>query len=261
MTAYKEEAICIRLNDWSESSQVVTFYSPNLGKFTALAKGSKRTSPSAVARYSGGVELLTYGQACGALSKIGNMARLSEWDLQDAYYHFRKDLDAYYLGLYLLDLTNAMTAVDQPDPLIFQGLKYALKNLSDKTKHWPLVLKYQHLIIQCCGYKPVFDRDIITEQPLDDAPAYTFSAQGGGVTSQPIDETGWEGHPTHQRVLVQGHWRVRKETITLLDNLPQISLTELSQHPSLRKANKLLCVYVRALLDKQLPTMRYILGQ
>ncbi len=261
MPEYKEDSICIRLNDWSESSQVVTLLSRNLGKFTALAKGSKRTSPSAIARYSGGVELLTYGQACGATPKSGNLARLSEWDLQDSFYHFRTDLDAYYLGLYLVDLTNAMLTSEQPDEHIFDALKYALKNLADKKLHWSLVLKYQHLIIDRCGYKPVFDRDVVTGEKISDAPAYTFSAQGGGVTLEQIDDTGWQGQNTQQRVLVEGAWRVRAETVDLLANLKQTSLTELSIHPSLRKANKLLCVYVRALLDRQLPTMKYILNE
>ena len=261
MPEYKEDSICIRLNDWSESSQVVTLFSRTLGKFTALAKGSKRTSPSAVARYSGGVELLTFGEACGATSKSGNLARLSEWDLQDSYYHFRTDLDAQYLGLYLIDLTNAMLTADQPDEQIFDGLKYALKNLSDKKLRWSLVLKYQFLIIDRCGYKPIFDHDVVTGEKLPDATAYTFSAQGGGVTLQQIDDTGWQGQNTQQRVLVAGSWRVRKETINLLANIQQTKISELAEHPSLLKANKLLCVYVRALLDRQLPTMKYILGE
>ena len=38
----KDTAICIRTVDYSETSQIVTFFTRAKGKLTAIAKGSKR---------------------------------------------------------------------------------------------------------------------------------------------------------------------------------------------------------------------------
>ena len=71
MPRFKEQAVCIRLIDFSETSQVVWLFTENLGLIRGLAKGSKRTSPGSVAKYSGGFELLTAGQSLGVTKSGG----------------------------------------------------------------------------------------------------------------------------------------------------------------------------------------------
>ena len=100
MARFKEDAICIRYLDWSETSQIVVLLTREHGKLRGLAKGSKRTSPGALARYSGGIELLTLGQVVGLTKPTSELATITEWDLQDPYPHLRRDLSAQHLGLY-----------------------------------------------------------------------------------------------------------------------------------------------------------------
>ena len=49
----KDTAICIRALDYSESSQIVTFFTRATGKVDAIAKGSKRTG----SRFDGPIEI------------------------------------------------------------------------------------------------------------------------------------------------------------------------------------------------------------
>ncbi|MEO1235807.1 MAG: recombination protein O N-terminal domain-containing protein, partial [Planctomycetota bacterium] len=62
MPRFKDQAICIRDVDWSETSQVVVLLTETRGKVRGWAKGSRRQSPSSIQRFSGGIELLTAGQ-------------------------------------------------------------------------------------------------------------------------------------------------------------------------------------------------------
>ncbi len=54
----KDVAICLRKTDFSETSQVVTFFTKDAGKLAALAKGAKRKKSS----FDGPIEVFSYGQ-------------------------------------------------------------------------------------------------------------------------------------------------------------------------------------------------------
>src|SRR5690606_38853363 len=99
MPRFKDQAICIRHFDWSETSQIVALLTEQHGKIRAVAKGAKRTSPSSVQRYSGGIELLTLGQAVGLIKSSTDLANLTEWDLQEPFSHLRRNLEAQRLSL------------------------------------------------------------------------------------------------------------------------------------------------------------------
>ena len=59
MPAIRDEALCIRHWDWSETSQTVSLFTRTHGLVRGLAKGSRREKSN----FSGGIELLTRGQA------------------------------------------------------------------------------------------------------------------------------------------------------------------------------------------------------
>jgi len=64
-----------------------------------------------------------------------------------------------------------------------------------------------------------------------------------------------------QSVSDAGPWRVRSETIDLLRRLAFDSASDLSDVDSdrLRRANRLLCVFIRSIIDRELPTMKFVL--
>ncbi|MFQ6036643.1 MAG: DNA repair protein RecO, partial [Sedimentisphaerales bacterium] len=53
----KDTAICIRAVDYSETSQIVTFFTRATGKIRAIAKGSKRPKSA----FDGPIEILSFG--------------------------------------------------------------------------------------------------------------------------------------------------------------------------------------------------------
>ena len=81
MPSFTDSAICIRKLDWSETSQIVVLITEGHGKVSATAKGAKRQSPSTLAKFSGGIELLTAGEAVLITKPTADLANLIEWDL------------------------------------------------------------------------------------------------------------------------------------------------------------------------------------
>lgn len=243
MPRFKDQAICIRHIDWSETSQVVVLLTQAHGKLRGLAKGSKRQSPSSVQRFSGGIELLTMGQVVAVTKSTAELATLTEWDLQNDYHYLRRDLKAQQLAMYAADLCNAILADEDAHPGAFDVMSAFLAELGSKGDHPGALLRFQWALLQDCGYRPELDRDVRLGDALGQSKAYTFDPIAGGLTV----ENG------------VADWRVRKQTVSLLRMLSAGKSINEVDADSVGRANRLLCVYARAILDKELPTMRKVL--
>ncbi len=248
MPRFKEQAVCIRMIDWSETSQIVAMLTENHGKLRGIAKGAKRMSPSSIARFSGGLELLTQGHIGGMIRPSSDLANLTEWDLQQPFRHLREDLQAQHIALYAADLINAMLADHDPHPNVFAAMVDLLSALKDAEAQAGALLRFQWQLLDDCGYRPRVDHDAVTGNPLTRQATYLFDAAAGGVT-------GGEKRIPNGR---SGPWRVRQETVEVLSKISSGPATAKPQ--AIDRANRLLCVYARAILDRQLPTMSIVLN-
>jgi len=244
---FKEQALCIRQLDGSETSQVVVLLTEGRGKVRGLAKGAKRQSPSSVARFSGGIEPLTRGQVVGVTRAATELATLTEWDLQDDYRVFRTDLGAQRLGLYAADLCHALLADEDPHPGAFEAMRGLCEALSGHAEPGAALLRFQHALLCDAGYRPVLDRDAAAGGALPEGGPVGFDPVAGGLTARSA------AGPA-------GPWRVRAQTVELLRAAEAGALSDHADAEALARANRLLCAYARAILDKELPTMRFVLG-
>ncbi len=244
MPRFKDQGICIRHIDWSETSQVVVLLTAEHGKLRGLAKGSKRQSPSSVQRFSGGIELLTQGQVVAVTKRTAELATITEWDLQNDYHFLRGNFRGQRLAMYAADVCNAMLADEDAHPGAFTAMSLFLDALKDKAGRAEALLRFQWELLSDCGYRPELETDVRKGGALGKERAYTFDPVAGGLTVENgIDD-----------------WRVRSSTVKLLRALMNGETVDGAAADSLKRANKLLCVYVRAILDKELPTMGVVLN-
>src|ERR1043165_665148 len=122
MPTIKDQAVCIRHWDWSETSQTVSIFAREHGVVRAVAKGSKRER----APFSGGVELLTLGEFVAIVRQNErspeSLATLTSWDLVEAFPAIRRTLDGFYAGSYFADLVHHAARDADPHPLLFDRL-------------------------------------------------------------------------------------------------------------------------------------------
>jgi len=243
MPRITDQAICIRLIDWSETSQILALLTEQHGVLRGIAKGAKRFSPSSIARYSGGIELLTMGEVVAHVKPSADLANVTEWDLQEPWWHLRRNLAAHRLGLYGADLIGAMLAEHDPHPNCFAALRKMLEASRDTDTREETLLQFQWDVLRDCGYQPELASDVHNGQPLPDRGTYQFDPLQGGLT---VDST-------------RNGWGVRQQTVRTLRSLSD-GQPPTGDADALSRANKLLCVYARAILDRELPTMRFVLN-
>jgi len=260
MPTIVDEAICVRHWDFSETSQTVSLLTRENGTLRGLAKGAKRER----GRFSGGIDLLTRGQIV-ALTKPGReLATLTDWDLRQTWRIFRERLQINRAAFYMADVASRLVGPEDPHPPVFDALVVAFDALavagvrdvawSEQRDIDDTVARFQWRVLEECGYRPGLAADSgsargeFPPSPQPGAPSTIryFDAGAGGVV-----ETNESGRA----------WRVRRETIDLLQILADDESTDAAPPESISRGARLLAAYVRELLGHEPPTMSELFGE
>lgn len=150
----KDLAICIRAVDYSETSQVVTFFAKSAGKIGAMAKGSRRPKSA----FGGPVEVLSSGQIVFTSTGGEKLATLTEFEQHSAFAPRLNDLFVLNCSLFAAELVDSMTDDYDPHPQLFDSFLQFLKNIRDcvnKSDAEALLILFQLSLLGEIGLQPV----------------------------------------------------------------------------------------------------------
>ena len=153
----KDLAICIRAVDYSETSQIVTFFTRQTGKISAIAKGSKRPKSA----FDGPIEILSHGQIVFSDSGKEKLATLTEFEpIYDApdYAGPRSDFFALNCCFFAAELLNHLTHDYDPHPELFDRFLHFLQNAEQhETQHYMLaaLILFQLGLLREIGFQPI----------------------------------------------------------------------------------------------------------
>jgi DNA repair protein RecO (recombination protein O) len=124
----KDLAICIRAIDYSETSQIVTFFTKATGKIDTIAKGSKRPKSP----FDGPIEVLSHGNIVFAESTSEKLSTLTEFQQQPALINLRNNLFVMYACLFAAELLNNLTHDYDPHSELFDSFLDFLHNANEQ---------------------------------------------------------------------------------------------------------------------------------
>jgi DNA repair protein RecO (recombination protein O) len=180
MPLVKDEAIALRRLDYSESSQVLVFFTREHGSQRLIAKGIKRGTKQ---RFATGIDLLERGDVV-FLSKSHaetSLGTLTEWRQSDAYLGLRDRLDRWYAAQYAAEITASMTEEADPDPELFDALAALLHDLASGPAVLPQLVAYQMALLTSAGLWPDLTRCVLCNRPAPPGRAGYYSAHQGGL--------------------------------------------------------------------------------
>ena len=79
MPLVRDRSICLRVTEFSETSQVVTLLSREHGLVRAIAKGAHRKTKAGASKFDGGMDFLEVGEAVFTHDVAKDLAILTEW--------------------------------------------------------------------------------------------------------------------------------------------------------------------------------------
>jgi DNA repair protein RecO (recombination protein O) len=152
----KDVAVCIRAVDYSETSQIVTFFARATGKISAIAKGSKRPKSA----FDGPIEIFSYGKIVFSGSSKEILATLTEFEQQPTLSNLRNSLPALNCCLFGAELLNNMTDDYDPHPGLFDSFTQFLQNTGNaknKSEMLALLILFQLSLLKEIGLRPILN--------------------------------------------------------------------------------------------------------
>lgn len=237
MAALKDQAVCLLRRNYSETSQIITLFGREHGKIRALAKGSRRAKSG----FSGGVDLLTAGEVMFSPPRNeSSLGLLTEFELNDAFSHLRRNLTAQYAALAGAEQLAALTEDLDPHPQLFQALSEFLKELSQPDNALIALVRFELALLTEVGLGPVWQKCCLCSGNPAIGGQIFFSSREGGVVCRdcegPLVEKHLISRPLQQLF-------VRQEFSTAPTQL-------------LLQAHDLLTYHIREILGRQLPAVQ-----
>lgn len=152
----KDLGLCIRALDYSETSQIVTFFTRANGKISAIAKGSKRPKSA----FDGPLEILSHGKIVFSDSAREKLAILTEFQQQGGFTCLSGNLFALNCSLFAVELINLTTNEYDPHPELFDALLQFLQNAAEAANRTDLLawlILFQLSLLKEVGLGPILN--------------------------------------------------------------------------------------------------------
>lgn len=166
------EGIVIRNQDYGETHKIVTIFSKQLGKITAIARGAKKTK----SRMSSVTQLFIQGEYLIYLSK--GLSTLQQGQITNSYRQISQNIEKTAYAAYIIELTDKLTDDKARDPFIYEQLILTLQWINDEEEFLIPVMMYELKLFRKGGFSPVLDRCVrcsSIEFP------FAFSIEEGGL--------------------------------------------------------------------------------
>jgi DNA repair protein RecO (recombination protein O) len=255
MSSYNTLAVVIRRVNYSETDKILTLYSRDRGRITAIAKGARK----AVSRLSGATELLTCTNFQLAAGK--SMDIVTQTDVHEAFSHLRQDLTRLAHGLYLADLIDHAIEDHEPNPHLFDLLMAGLYLVQSCPSVEVAARWFELQFLQDMGYQPnlfhcVACRIPVLTEDASDVAEYGLSAALGGVLCEDHAQAGF----------VDDHSTLTAPAVRLLqtlegfspDNGHLVAAVEIPDRRSVDLAGLALRRYLRYRIERDLKSLAFL---
>ena len=246
----KDLAICIRAIDYSETSQIVTFFAKAAGKIDAIAKGSKRPKSP----FDGPIEVLSYGNIVFVDSAGEKLATLTEFQQQPSLINLHGNLCKLYACLFAAELLNNLTHDYDPHPELFDSFLEFLHNANEQQPTnneqrdiLALLILFQLTLLNEIGLQPILNQCVNCKSRYeirDTRHEYYFSSSANGLICRDCE-------PSFPDKI-----RLTKEASVCLSSLKQIPD---SDEKTLKEIEKVLIHHLTGLLGRMPKMAKYIL--
>jgi DNA repair protein RecO (recombination protein O) len=152
----KDEAVCIRTVDYSETSQIVTFFGKATGKIQAIAKGSKRPKSP----FGGPIETFSSGPVVFTEPRGQSLSVLTEFEQRNIFGGLRGNLFALNGAFLAAELLNSLTTDSDPHPQLYDSFIRFLQDSEQVINKAGLLARlfpFQLDLLREVGTLPVLD--------------------------------------------------------------------------------------------------------
>lgn len=185
---HKCEGIVLKKVNYGDSSVIITFFTDEFGKITALKKGARspRSKTGNILDYLNVVQIVFYSKQTRDVQLISQASLLKHFTV------IKNDLEKYKYALAVIELLERFSVEEEKHERLYKGTVRILE-LMDKTGSLPLLLftKYFVFFLKEIGYEITLAECAKCGAPITKAPiGYNFETGAlceKCMQSQPLD--------------------------------------------------------------------------
>jgi DNA repair protein RecO (recombination protein O) len=191
VSAEKTDAIVIRLADFSNTSRVVTFFTRDFGKVSAIAKGGKRLKGP----FDSALDLLSACRIVFLRKSSSALDILTEASLQERFRPAPGDINGYYAGCYVAELLAGLTEPYDPHSEMFDAARDVLVTLSQGGDFRLPVLTFELRMLREIGQLPSFDECVHCGAAIESRGNHSYWMSHGGILCPNCQQEESSDHP------------------------------------------------------------------
>jgi DNA repair protein RecO (recombination protein O) len=177
-------SILIRHRDVGEADRIVTLFTEQRGKLSAIAKGVKRLR----SKFAGGLQLFSHSQVLLAHGR--SLPVVTQVQPVAMCYHLRDDMDRYAHASYAAEMVDVLTEEGDRDPAVFELLLATLHALDAGGDMPTLVRGFELRLLTQLGYGPELVGCVSCGAEVTGSAAGFAAGQGGVVCKHCLHLTG-----------------------------------------------------------------------
>ncbi|MCI5222891.1 MAG: DNA repair protein RecO [Candidatus Electrothrix sp. AR4] len=173
----RTKAIILKIVGFGESDKIVTLYSPDIGRATAIAKGAKRSKR----RFVNKLEEFSLLDITYRPGKNNRLHFLREAELDNAFLSLRADCQRYGTAMLACELIIRFTGEHDPDEQVFSLLLWLLESVHQGAQPLSSAALFHLRLLAAVGYQPQL-RYCVACKCLPDKNNLSFALQPGSGT-------------------------------------------------------------------------------
>lgn len=171
------EAIVLDCFEHGESDLIVTFFSRDSGKLSAIAKGAKRSKK----RFVNKLELFSFLTITYQTSNNRSLLFLSEAELYTSFLHIRQNFKLYSIASILREFLLLALREGEAEERLFRLSLWALHNIDQNQQPLAILTLFLTNFYSHIGYRPDFTICTSCHDQVSANRRYSFDTTIGGL--------------------------------------------------------------------------------
>ena len=243
---YRTDAIILRRHDFGEADRLLTIYTPEFGKLSAISKGARRPT----ARQTGHVEL--FARTTLMLARGRELDIVTQAEVCDSYLPLHADLDRISYANYMVELLDRFTEHGEQNVALYRLLMDSLGWIGEPDCDLRLTARYYELaLLRLVGFQPDLFSCVLGAEPIEATDQFFSAIDGGAVCTEHAD-----GYENPQMIAISLN---ALKTLRYLQPREFKEIRTLKVRPELHfELENVMQFYVSFLLERRLKSADFI---
>jgi len=242
---YKTEGIVLKSMEFKEADKIVTVYTKDYGKITAIAKGVRKTK----SKFGSSLEILTY--SIFLIYKGRNIDIVSQTEILESFFSTSKEVIKFAFAANCVEIVNKLTEEREINIGLFNLLKEVLHYLRGTNDPKLLALSFKWQTMSILGYRPSLNHCCRCNKSTEDQKEMYFNIREGGLVCNNCIA---EDKEECIKVYLYFVKLVRKILITPLSTISNATIPDIK----MKELEKITDLYIAYHSEKSFKTDRFL---